>query len=444
MAMQLDKIVDSAARNSGIGLAFAYLLALSIGSVCLVVCLLTAYQFQHGIRTAEIEGKSVQLWKVIELSERWSALRESNTSAAKGLEIAQGDLKEKQDTLRRTQDELGALEPQLTSLSFDLRTKLAELGVPSKKIEEDLSSVPFFGSGSVFADLENQVPNANPDKKKKFDESLKNFNETWALVNIAEAKKASANRQMENSKAVVDGLAKAANTVGSPFQQLLDSEVKDKTSQQMLGNFLSQLNTLHGSSFGILGMFATTEPDFLTLLLVLAMGTLGGTLHLSRLYIEGKATSVGYFLFRPFLGATAALVIFVVARTGVFVIAEPGNQAKGAPLSPFFISFVAIVSGLLAEQAIAKLQGLGSSWFQDSLVDTTDRYALRVADEAEAQNKTKEQFQKFASLSEVDADALFDGQKKVTAATQKLVSVWLAKPVRDLFTDMAPDEPVKP
>jgi hypothetical protein len=439
--MQFRELVDVATEKSGVGLALAYLLILSVGSVSLVVCLLTAYQFQHGIRTAELDGKELQLWKVIELSEQWRALKDNSSAATKSLEIAQSDLKARQEKLLAIQDEVGVLESEIMVLNSDLRTKIAEFGVPSLKIEQSLSQVPFFASGSVFTDLVNSVASPNPDKKKKLDETIKSFNDTAALHNVSKAKMTSAMRQLESSKAIVDQLKPES---GSAFQNLLNREAKDDVSKRMLGDFLSQLNTLNGSGFGILGTFATTEPDFLTLLLVLAMGTLGGTLHLAKLYIEGSNTTFGYFLFRPFLGAIAALVIFVVARTGVFIIAEPGNQSKGAPLSPFFISFVAIVSGLLAEQAIAKIQGLGSSWFQDSVADATDRYALRVAEEAATQNKTQEQFQKLAGLDDSEAQALFDGQAKVKASTQKLVSVWLAKPVRDLFTDMAPEQPAQP
>jgi type IV secretory pathway VirB6-like protein len=180
------------------------------------------------------------------------------------------------------------------------------------------------------------------------------------------------------------------------------------------------------------------EPDLLTLLLVLAMGTLGGTLHLARIFIDNTKASLGYFLYRPFLGAIAALVIFVVARTGIFVVAEPSSQNSGAPLSPFFISFVAIVSGLLAEQAIASIQGTGEKWFAGTLKDQTERYALRVSDEALKQKKDKAQLQKYAELDEDHLRALFDGSKKVPGHVQKVVSVWLRKPVRELFTELPP------
>lgn len=431
---------------SGIGLAGIYLIVLSFCSVFFVVALLTAHQFQHAIRTAELKGEPVALWQIMDLRESWKTLQQGATNATKVFEVAQLELSAKSQALQKAREEAYKPESEVNILEIGLAGKLVALGVPAAAIEDVGKNSPFYLRAAAYRSLA-EAPAAPAagvqgelrDKmKKEFELNLSNYETAFSSLSASNARMSLLMNQVEEARNSAASLLDESVKARTEFSKLLMSVGEDAAKRQLVGNFLSQLNALDSSWLGVLGAFATMEPDLLTLLLVIAMGTLGGTLHLARLYIDGVKTSFGYFLYRPFLGAIAALVIFVVARTGIFVVAEPSSQNSGAPLSPFFISFVAIVSGLLAEQAIASIQGTGEKWFAGSLKDNTGRYAIRVSEEAMKQKRDKAQLQKYAEIDEEHLRALFDGGKKVPARVQKIASVWLRKPVRELFTELPP------
>jgi hypothetical protein len=447
---QFVEKMQPAARSlgilSGIGLAGIYLIVLSFCSVFFVVALLTAHQFQHAIRTAELKGEPVALWQIMDLRESWKTLQQGTANASKVLEVAQLELSAKSQALQKAREEANKPESDVNTLEIGLTGKLAALGVPATAIEDVRKNSPFYLRAAAYRSLAESPAASVSDEqrqlretvKKEFELILSNYETALSSLSTSDDRVSLLTNQVEEARKSVASLLDESVKARTEFSKLLSSVSEDAAKRQLVGNFLSQLNALDGPWLGVLGAFATMEPDLLTLLLVLAMGTLGGTLHLARLYIDGVKTSFGYFLYRPFLGAIAALVIFVVARTGIFVVAEPSSQNSGAPLSPFFISFVAIVSGLLAEQAIASIQGTGEKWFAGSLKDNTERYAVRVSEEALKQKKDKAQLQKYAEMDEEHLRSLFNGSKKVPAHIQKIASVWLRKPVRELFTELPP------
>jgi hypothetical protein len=56
-------------------------------------------------------------------------------------------------------------------------------------------------------------------------------------------------------------------------------------------------------------------------------------------------------------------VIFIVAKAGVPVIADASKLGGEAPINPYFVSFIAIISGLMSENAIASVQARGAKFF---------------------------------------------------------------------------------
>jgi hypothetical protein len=179
--------------------------------------------------------------------------------------------------------------------------------------------------------------------------------------------------------------------------------------------------------------------DTLTLILVLAMGTLGGTIHLTRVYLRGEARGIGFFLYRPFLGAITALAVYIVARAGVFVLSDPGGGDARSPLSPFFISFLAIISGLLAERALDAIEAVGSKWFSGA--EERPRWAHRVQAEMTSQGRNISEIEPLLGIDSARSAAWLDEREPVPPEAQTAISVWLQKPARELFSDMAPPTP---
>lgn len=413
---------------SGIGLAGCYLVALSAVCIIAVVALLTAHQFQHAIRTAELAGKPVALWQVIELRENWGVLQRQALDATQALTKAQDILTAKELDFQTLDLDNNKAYAEVPTKQLHVIAKLIELGVPASKAQDarygGIKSVP------NFLELRKSLgTNGSP-----LDPLIEDVKKALLASAELDFTLGAAKRQLDDLRARILQLQQNATTSTAQFKKFLDDSPEPE-KRALVGNFISQLNALGWP----VGSFAVMEPDLLTLLLVLAMGTLGGTIHLARLYLDGtKDYSAGYFLYRPFLGAIVALVIFIVARTGVFVIAEPSQQNNGALLSPFFISFVAIISGLLAEQAIGSLQSTGTKWFQGALEESSSRYALRVNEEIKKQKRSREDLKKLLNLSEADYAGWLDGSRPSPLRIQEIVAAWLGKPIRELFTDIPP------
>src|SRR3954469_21931310 len=77
-----------------------------------------------------------------------------------------------------------------------------------------------------------------------------------------------------------------------------------------------------------------------------------GRLALSQLHVSLKLQSAG----------PAPLVIcvwnvaFIVVKAGVPIVADASKLGGDTPINPYFVSFLAIISGLMSEKGIASLR----------------------------------------------------------------------------------------
>jgi len=104
--------------------------------------------------------------------------------------------------------------------------------------------------------------------------------------------------------------------------------------------------------------FVLMPYDLLILLLVVCMGALGGVVRLLRDFggsNEPNPIGSEYF-FLPMIGAVVAVGGYVLAMTGLLLLSSARSENS---LSPFMISLVGIVSGLLAKEVIDTLSSRG-------------------------------------------------------------------------------------
>lgn len=113
------------------------------------------------------------------------------------------------------------------------------------------------------------------------------------------------------------------------------------------------------SLLGIDSFWAIPTP-ILIIILVLSMGVLGSLIFVTVEFLqepESYPKSLSMYLFRPFLGMILALSMYVMLKSGQSTFSDSSEQN----LSPFLISFLGIVSGMLAEQAYKRLSITGGS-----------------------------------------------------------------------------------
>jgi hypothetical protein len=189
----------------------------------------------------------------------------------------------------------------------------------------------------------------------------------------------------------------------------------------------------------LMNWLVTQHPDVLALSLVILMGMLGSSLQmLMSFYRYGRAEPVGWYFLRLSAGAITALVIFIVAKAGVPVIADASRLSGDAPINPYFVSFLAIISGLLSERAVISVQNQGERLF-GATDGEPDRYARpEVEKQLTAQNLPMKTLAEYLGRPEDDAAAIIKGDQKASPEQQRTISVYLRQEQRDLFTDIAP------
>jgi hypothetical protein len=113
-----------------------------------------------------------------------------------------------------------------------------------------------------------------------------------------------------------------------------------------------------------------------TLLVTLATGWLGGLVNfmgaairanVKREELDTGMPDIGSLFRRSFLGITAALGIFLAAGSGLLILTAQNSGAPGTgaiELSPYFVAFLAFISGFLADDAFARLAAGGRKLFE--------------------------------------------------------------------------------
>lgn len=103
--------------------------------------------------------------------------------------------------------------------------------------------------------------------------------------------------------------------------------------------------------------FVSQHSSILVLLLTLSMGTLGSTIVLTQEVLDQNVNMPLPWIFtRPLLGMATSISIYILAKAGQLTL-ETGSESD--TLNPFIISFLAIISGLLAEDSVDKISDAG-------------------------------------------------------------------------------------
>jgi hypothetical protein len=141
------------------------------------------------------------------------------------------------------------------------------------------------------------------------------------------------------------------------------------------------------------------------------------------------------------VGAITALVIFIVAKAGVPVIADAAKVGGEAPINPYFVSFLAILSGLLSENAIASVQAQGAKFFGPNVSGEPARWArTNLTDLLQGPELTLKAIGDYLETTEDMTKSILQGKVQATPDQQKTISLYLRHQVRDLFSDLPPPE----
>lgn len=278
----------------------------------------------------------------------------------------------------------------------------------------------------------------------EYDTPIKSLEEAFDRMVSADRDDATAQAEKTGAKQQVDLLTASIDDTKAALANIfsrIKPELKDE-ERARIENALYELN-INNFDDGIFNRFTyrmlTMPPDLLTLGLVILMGILGSALQITHAYfMKNQIQTVGGYFQRISVGAITALVIFIVAKAGVPVIADPSRLGGESPINPYFVSFLAIVSGLLSENAIANVQAQGAKFFGGEAAESKRWSRHDLTADLQAQNIPLTDFAEYLGVDEEAATAILKGEQVIEPAQQKVVAICLRKTPRELFTDIPP------
>jgi hypothetical protein len=423
-----------------------------VGIAC--VTALSSTLTQTRMSTIAIDGVPLSIWKLDDIRIQWADIRNVISGLSESITKAERDraeqIKELADAGQRFSAKQRALIVKLSEIILRVRSFDAAL---AKSVEATTDPAERYAIiGVAQAKLLTDHPEMNP-LIEQLDNSYREYsvardNNTTAqfasqaiidrIVNLQNAMKGSRTsietlyRQISPKFSAPPADAKGGTAI---------SDV-DEATRARIENALFELH----SGRGLLGLFVnrliTTQSDILTLMLVILMGVLGSSLQMTYAFFrERRAESIGSYLLRVCVGAITALVIFIVAKAGVPVIADATRLGGDAAINPYFVSFLAIISGLMSENAIRSVQDQGARFFGADRPAEPARWARQDLREAfKSQNRDPQRVKRLVQAKDDDFDGWVSGAQPIPANIQMIIAGVLQTPPRDLFTDIPPDQ----
>jgi hypothetical protein len=327
-----------------------------IGLICIVV--LAATLTQTRIATLTIDGVNLSIWKLDSVRQGWQEIRDQQQRETKALGLA--EIKRPETSAKKT-----AAESEYNIRLKDLTLLLGEFNFRVKPIDPALAAAISGQSPAEQIDRINaatEALSAHPELVPYLTRIHDDYTKFQAAANqriTARADDSVVVHQIDNLK---DDLKESMASLNALFGTIKSN--LDEASRSRIENALYELQPTAGRLSRIFNTLITMQPDVLTLLLVVLMGILGSTLQITHAFInENRLQNPGSLVLRICVGAVTALVIFIVTKAGVPVIADASKLGGDAPINPYFVSFLAIISGLMSENAIAFIQAKGAKFF---------------------------------------------------------------------------------
>jgi hypothetical protein len=412
------------------------LAVLVIGSAGCAVVFFAAAQFQSRVADLSLNGAPLTIWRVDTFRGEFKDLAAFRASELKNIE---------QDRINLANDKqknivlAARLDVADQRLGEDATLLKLRIVAASPKVA-DATTAPVPDLSDAMTQIELLLTQDEPGKR---------FGDEFAALK----KRQSENEDLRADVKVADARIKAFEVWNLAVEDRLKGRLD--ASARLFGdantaaapelverivNTTAELNSLHDIWKGVVYRVALWTNDMLVLLLLISMGVLGSALNLLALFIanDEDSLSFGEYPLRLAFGAVLAIVMFIVAKAGIPILADTSKIGGNAPLNPYFISLLAIVSGLMSDRAMGTIRNVATSLLQSvGGADYSPRYSRVTADEAlTAANRKIDGLAALLGISADDARKLFSGNDKVPPDQQKLISAYLDRPIRELFSDL--------
>ncbi|MEM5471160.1 hypothetical protein WNZ14_05425 [Hoeflea sp. AS60] len=426
----------------GLWLFFLYVVTIFIS-----ILMLSSYQIQSRMQYVQISDAKLSIWRMIELSNVYS--------------VDKNALEHKQYLVLQEKNKLSGITARRNELDQQYATIFDDYYRDIRRFKNDMERAGKFRfkplpkhNNSVkilFEDVSGQLGSAEigddlANRFRELEARAKEGDDVWRNLNSTKANEARTKREIDGT---IENLLVLSSSVKTgvygiirqtpPFDKLEDADLVK------LQDAVSEFSSLKEILWRLPYRMAIMPAEVLVLFLVLAMGVLGSTIFITQLFFRrdkyqgryAEDLNMVFFFSRPWFGAITAMSIYVLAKSGVLFLTDPSTQSGNATLSPFFISFIAIISGLFSEQAIQAIKGAADEWFKSQSV-VSDRWGVGLKAAIAAETRDAAQFAEVSGVPVNVVNAWIAEDKPVPADMQNILSVWLGTPKRILFTDLAP------
>ena len=420
----------------------AIALTLFVGLLC--VLLLASTLTQARLSGISVNGVNINIWKLDDMREQWVALRGQRTEQTTALTAAG---KQKTELDKAKADAQVALTPLRTDLDAELNTLVAHVTATGNLENKDnfLAAMDMQDNGPI-----ERLDTLESWKSKLvgFDKGLEN--EIKALENDGANYRIKDKIRLTDNSAVINAeialtqqrknLSELQESLDALYSSALDLKSVDDATRERIDNAMYEL--FPGKILGgILNPLMKTPSDVLTLVLVIAMGVLGSALQISHgIFTDAETQRIGAYFLQLSVGAITALVIFIVAKAGVPIVADATRLGGDAPINPYFVSFLAIISGLMSENAIRTVQAQGARFFGPRPGMELDRWARNdLRDAFRTAGRDPKSVGRLLDTEEGVLEGWISGAKPIPANAQLLIAGILGQSPRELFTDLPPE-----
>ncbi len=403
-------------KFTGRTLTTIWLIFFYLFSIWMVIGTLSSYQFQSDIRkeAAKKDGQKsypvVLIMKLLELEDRVDAIGSK--------------MRKIEEEIFRIRSERDFLKVGYVEVHSRLHTAAAQL----------IDKLRLAGMNDAAADLSLLTEEMIDSLKESHPVIARSAEVYGSVSNEADAY----DRQMND----IDYRLEKAKSYLLEYRNrvdLIDQRIASLTENSDISQ--ERINDLRYMRKVYVYFLALMPSQMLTLFLTLSMGALGSIIYLTRTFIDFEDHKpFSWYIFRTFLGMITAIAVFILVKAGQIIISD--NSAAGqAPvdLNPFFISFLAIISGILSEQAYSKIQHSGKAFFRME-EKKKDRWAFGLQKAMTEKNVSAAEIAELTNKSLEGVKNWIQEKQLVPAKDQELIAAYLKSKARCLFSDQPPDK----
>jgi hypothetical protein len=415
------------------------LMLLTVATSFIAVILLSCTLTQGRMSSLSVDGVSLSVWKLDAIRQDWSTVRDRIKEQQSALTTAQLKLTETTSTRSVAEEKSESAKAALLAVLEQANFHILPI---DRSLAEEISGKGVIEQVGRLQAGSEQLLKDHPELKSLLDQISADYN----VYTPAHNKFLSARSENDAATAKVNDILGQTKRSNQQLETLFDSIKShlDEAGRAKIENALYEITPLGGRIGSFMHRLITLPPEVLALSLVILMGILGSLLQIVHSFfrrdVSEEPEGLGIYFVRIAAGGVTALVIFIVAKAGVPIVADASRLGGDAPINPYFISFLAIISGLLSEQAIASVQAKGAQFFPANPAIDIQRWVRDdLTQKASSDGNSIADLAAYLDLDpKVTAD-LLDGSAPATEIQQRTIAAYLHGSSRDLFTDLAPE-----